>query len=782
MNFRKNSKGITLIALVITIIVLLILAGVSLDFIAGENGILEKAREAVAATEKAREKEMLELSKLEVYMVESLDPWNGKIADSFESGDGSEKDPYIIENAEQLAYLASQVKSGETFENKFIEITESINLGNVEFSPIELGSINQREETEWNMAETGFNGVLDGNGKIITGIKITQEKVHGVGIIGVLGEKGIVKNLNICNGTIIGKTCVGGIVGASKGTIINCTNRATIIAQDDETTNSGQMAGGIVGYVVKGKVENCINYGNVTTKDDLIEVGRGKYAGGIVGFAALEEDFTISNCTNYGEIVAIYQQAGGIIGSTQYAQNSILTIKNCTNLGKIASGDSEGKIANGYTGGIIGWAYDETNLIDCNNSGEVTSAHQIAGGIIGDLTKGTVTNCKNSGNITVKNSGAAGIVAQQQAGTIIKGCSNSGNISGSTICGGIVAVKGNSIIENSINSGEVFASVQMAGGIVGGQLDGTIKECKNNGKISTESGSGGIVGLCQNGMIENSFNNGEIVVNNSVGGGIAGQQQVGTITGCENAGLINGTQMIGGIVGGQVSGTINGCENSGDISAKNASGGIVGLQKNGTIQSTLNTGKILATNNAAGGIVGQQEAGSIDDSKNSGPIIANDQMAGGIIGRQNGGNLTNCENSGNIISKSINTLGITGGIVGAQAKGTIENVYNSGNVETVKNPEASIDYTGGIVGWGIQGNVKTAYNKGILTGETAVGGIVGRTTSTLSISETYYYTTQEINGVGTDLDILKEVEDVEGEVQKTEKDIASLSDFLNEEF
>jgi len=157
-------------------------------------------------------------------------------------------------------------------------------------------------------------------------------------------------------------------------------------------------------------------------------------------------------------------------------------------------------------------------------------------------------------------------------------------------------------------------------------------------------------------------------------------------------------------------------------------------------------------------------------------------MAGGIIGRQNGGNLTNCENSGNIISKSINTLGITGGIVGAQAKGTIENVYNSGNVETVKNPEASIDYTGGIVGWGIQGNVKTAYNKGILTGETAVGGIVGRTTSTLSISETYYYTTQEINGVGTDLDILKEVEDVEGEVQKTEKDIASLSDFLNEEF
>ena len=49
----KKCRGITLIALVITIIVLLILAGVSLSLIAGENGILKRATGAVSQNRKA---------------------------------------------------------------------------------------------------------------------------------------------------------------------------------------------------------------------------------------------------------------------------------------------------------------------------------------------------------------------------------------------------------------------------------------------------------------------------------------------------------------------------------------------------------------------------------------------------------------------------------------------------------------------------------------------------------------------------------------------------------
>ena len=64
----RNSKGITLIALVITIIVLLILAGVSLNLIMGEEGILGKATTAVDKTEKARMKEELEMQIMDIQM------------------------------------------------------------------------------------------------------------------------------------------------------------------------------------------------------------------------------------------------------------------------------------------------------------------------------------------------------------------------------------------------------------------------------------------------------------------------------------------------------------------------------------------------------------------------------------------------------------------------------------------------------------------------------------------------------------------------------------------
>jgi len=58
----KNAKGITLIALVITIIVLLILAGVTIATLTGDNGILGKANDAKTQTEQAKEDENLKIA------------------------------------------------------------------------------------------------------------------------------------------------------------------------------------------------------------------------------------------------------------------------------------------------------------------------------------------------------------------------------------------------------------------------------------------------------------------------------------------------------------------------------------------------------------------------------------------------------------------------------------------------------------------------------------------------------------------------------------------------
>lgn len=65
MKNLKNQKGITLVALVVTIIVLLILAGVSLSLVAGSDGILGRATNAVDKNQIAMIKEKIELKVAE---------------------------------------------------------------------------------------------------------------------------------------------------------------------------------------------------------------------------------------------------------------------------------------------------------------------------------------------------------------------------------------------------------------------------------------------------------------------------------------------------------------------------------------------------------------------------------------------------------------------------------------------------------------------------------------------------------------------------------------------
>ena len=61
-NNKQNTRGITLIALVITIIVLLILTGVSISMLTGQNGILTQAQNAKQATEKSAEQEKVQIA------------------------------------------------------------------------------------------------------------------------------------------------------------------------------------------------------------------------------------------------------------------------------------------------------------------------------------------------------------------------------------------------------------------------------------------------------------------------------------------------------------------------------------------------------------------------------------------------------------------------------------------------------------------------------------------------------------------------------------------------
>ena len=103
----KENKGITLIALVITIIVLLILAGISIAMLTGENGILTQAQRAKEATEIAAAEEAAQLEQLENEMtgnsyltskgVNSPDLLSGMTKVSFILPEGSTKGEVVKE-------------------------------------------------------------------------------------------------------------------------------------------------------------------------------------------------------------------------------------------------------------------------------------------------------------------------------------------------------------------------------------------------------------------------------------------------------------------------------------------------------------------------------------------------------------------------------------------------------------------------------------------------------------------------------------------------------------
>ena len=90
MNKRVKENGITLIALVVTIVVLLILAGVSISMLTGNNGIITQAQNAKNKTEEAEEKEKIQLAVLDAISKENdltEENLQEEIDDEFGSGE-----------------------------------------------------------------------------------------------------------------------------------------------------------------------------------------------------------------------------------------------------------------------------------------------------------------------------------------------------------------------------------------------------------------------------------------------------------------------------------------------------------------------------------------------------------------------------------------------------------------------------------------------------------------------------------------------------------------------
>ena len=85
----KNNKGITLVALVVTIVVLLILAGVSINLVLGDNGIIAKAKEAQRKSAEASQNDLISMNELAQQLEEQINGSAGSGGNGGAGGSGT---------------------------------------------------------------------------------------------------------------------------------------------------------------------------------------------------------------------------------------------------------------------------------------------------------------------------------------------------------------------------------------------------------------------------------------------------------------------------------------------------------------------------------------------------------------------------------------------------------------------------------------------------------------------------------------------------------------------
>jgi formylglycine-generating sulfatase enzyme len=149
-----NKKGITLIALVVTVVVLIILAGVSINAVLGDNGIIKKANQAASVTKEAEVKEAINRTILEFYLTNDYETLEDFLKAKAEDGS--------IDSVTKNADGTLTVKKGEysvTVENKTNSSGGSSSGGNT-------GGETQTPEITIGEAKVVANS--DGTGSAIT--------------------------------------------------------------------------------------------------------------------------------------------------------------------------------------------------------------------------------------------------------------------------------------------------------------------------------------------------------------------------------------------------------------------------------------------------------------------------------------------------------------------------------------------------------------------------------------------------------------------------------------
>jgi hypothetical protein len=165
-----------------------------------------------------------------IYYSLETENWLDYAAESYAGGDGTQINPFLIENAEQLALLAKQVREGDSCEGKYYKQTKDIDLGGKQWTPI--GGTKEYDKANFKKLPIGgygyyFSGVFDGNKRRISRLTMTRQVV-GSGLFNIL-ESSVVKNVHLEDMKIaMGLHCGGIAVWMDRSKIIDCEVKGSI--------------------------------------------------------------------------------------------------------------------------------------------------------------------------------------------------------------------------------------------------------------------------------------------------------------------------------------------------------------------------------------------------------------------------------------------------------------------------------------------------------------------------------------------------------------------------
>lgn len=346
---------------------------------------------------------MIPMTVLAADGVKDSDTWDGSVATAFAGGTGAEEDPYQISSGAELAYLASTVNSGESYEDKYFVLTKDINLNGLSWTPI----ANSFSDvlfggTDYSM----FSGKFDGKGHTISNLTIGTESTPAEGdVFGLFGAAdGKISNLNLNHVSINGVAkkvsgyaigLAGGFAGSASGGIENC--HVTELSINMTTPENGNAAaywiGGLVGaFDGTQGIKECSVSGNINEAS-----GKGSI-GGLIGELGEASEISYSRADVSLDVEANARggaDVGGFIGKGNGNKNEETVIKNCYATGNVTGGS--------YSGGFAGSLWG-LNIKNCYATGNVTQAVASMASFVGTDASagygyGSVKNCYSTGSV-----------------------------------------------------------------------------------------------------------------------------------------------------------------------------------------------------------------------------------------------------------------------------------------------------------------------------------------------------------------------------------------------